>query len=73
MATDLLDKYFDSKFAAPDRDDAIGGDAPVKVMEHGRVYDLGAVFATYNAQADTFSMGNTWVHRSDTLFAKWAR
>lgn len=71
--SDLLDKYFESKFSGgQDRDDAIGDDAAVKIMEDGRVYDLGAIFATYHAQTDTFRSGNFSVPRPDTLFAGWA-
>jgi hypothetical protein len=41
-------------------------------MEDGRVYDLGATFATYHAQTDTFRTGNSFIPRPDTLFAGWA-
>ena len=38
-------------------------------LEHGKQYWLGATWATYDANTDTFHDGNWFVHRSQTKYA----
>lgn len=45
----------------------------VDILIDGAEYDLGATMGRYNAETDTFSLGNCFVPRSETIYVSWVR